>query len=116
MQQGASQIPPIPMGNSLNNANSMASNLLQGPDVPYNVPQQNQQGKAPQTLCKASDGNDKIESIGITGNPSQYLVDGSASSTQKLDASGNFPNVSNASSSKNKMLEPGTFDGKSCAE
>ena len=67
-------------------------------------------------MSKASDGNDKIESIGITGNPSQYLVDGSVSSTQKLDASGNFPNVSNASSSKNKMLEAGTFDGKSCAE
>ena len=116
MPQGASQILPIPLGNSLNNANSMGSNLLQllGPDVPYNIPQQNQMGKAPQT--KASEGDDKIGSIGITGDPSQYLVDRSVSSTQKLDASQNFPNVSNVSSSKNKMLEPETFDGISSAE
>ena len=118
MPQGASQIQPIPLGNSLNNANSMGSNFLQlqGPDVPYNVPQQNQMGKAPQTLSKASEGNDKIGSIGITGNPSQYLVDRSVSSTQKLDASENYPNVSNVNSSKNKMLEPETFDGISSAE
>ena len=118
MPQGASQIPSIPPGNSLNNSNGMGSNLLQlqGPDVPCNVPQQNQMGKAPQTLSKASEGNDKIGSIGITGNPSQDLVDRSVSSTQKLDANGNFPNVSNVSSSKNKMLEPETFDGLSSAE
>ena len=97
MPQGASQIPSIPLGNSLNNANSMGSNLLQlqGPGVPYNVPKQNQLNKAPQILSKASEGNDKIGNIGITGNPSQYLVDRSVSSTQILDASGNFPNVSN---------------------
>ena len=118
MRQGASQIPSIPLGNSLNNANSMGSNLLQlqGPGVPYNVPQQNQLDKAPKILSKASEGNDKIGSIGITGNPSQYLVDRSVSSTQILDASGNFPNVSNIKSSENKMLEPETFDGISSAE
>ena len=118
MPQGASQIPSIPLGNSFNNANSMGSNLLQlqGPGVPYNVPQQNQLDKAPQILSKASKGNDKIGSIGITGNPSQYLVGRSVSSMQILDASGNFQNVSNVSSSKNKMLEPETFDGISSAE
>ena len=67
-------------------------------------------------MSKASKGNDRIGSIGITGNPSQYLVDRSVSSTQILDASGNFQNVSNVSSSKNKMLEPETFDGISSAE
>ena len=71
------KVPSIPLGKSLNNANSMGSNLLQlqGPGVPYNVPQQNQLDKAPQILSEASEGNDKIGSIGITGNPSQYLVD-----------------------------------------